>query len=154
MVAHHDARRSAAAERNATVDAEAREMDLRGVRVLSIDDDTDSATIIRRILQAQDAEVRSAGSVEDGLRVAAEFTPHVILSDIGMPSHDGYEFIKKLRAGPCRNIPAVALTALARAEDRTRALRAGFQMHVAKPVDPAELIAVVLNLSNLPPKVG
>jgi PAS domain S-box-containing protein len=150
VAAHHDPSRSAAAERNASVDAAAAEADLRDIKVLSIDDDTDSATVIRRILQSHHAEVKSASSMDDGLRLAAEFKPDVILSDIGMPGHDGYEFIKRLRKGPngC-SIPAVALTALARSEDRTRALRAGFQMHVAKPVDPAELVAVVMNLANL-----
>jgi CheY-like chemotaxis protein len=152
VAVHHDLHRSAAAERNAILDAEHIETDLKGIKVLSIDDDTDSATVIRRILQAQHAEVKTAQSMEEGLRFAAEFMPDVILSDIGMPNHDGYEFIKKLRAGPARSTPAVALTALARSEDRTRALRAGFQMHVAKPVDPAELMAVVINLANLPSK--
>lgn len=76
--------------------------------------------------------------------------PDVILSDIGMPGHDGYEFIRRLRAMPEVNeIPAVALTALARTEDRTRALRAGFQMHVAKPVEPSELVTVVMNLAKM-----
>jgi CheY-like chemotaxis protein len=73
-----------------------------------------------------------------------------VLSDIGMPGHDGYELIARLRTLPGgRNVPAVALTALARSEDRTRALRAGFQLHVPKPVDSAELIAVVQNLAEL-----
>ncbi len=76
--------------------------------------------------------------------------PHVVLSDIGMPHHDGYELITRLRALPgARSIPAVALTALARSEDRTRVLRAGFQMHLAKPVDSREVVAVVQNLAAL-----
>ena len=80
----------------------------------------------------------------------AQFAPHVIVSNIGMPEHDGYEFITCLRKLPGgRTVPAVALTALARSDDRTRALRAGFQLHVAKPVDLTELVAVVQNLASL-----
>ena len=88
--------------------------------------------------------------MEEALAAFTRFEPNVVLSDIGMPGHDGYELIAALRALPGgRKVPAVALTALARSEDRTRALRAGFQMHVAKPVDSDELIAVVKNLASL-----
>jgi CheY-like chemotaxis protein len=74
----------------------------------------------------------------------------VLVSDIGMPEHDGYEFISQVRRLPNgRALPAVALTALARAEDRTRALRAGFQMHLAKPVDADELVTAIRNLAQL-----
>jgi len=152
VAAHHDPAREAAEARNAMVDAEAPGADLQGIKILTIDDDVDSATVVSRILQGQKAQVWTAHSMEEGLRLVEEFRPDVVFSDIGMPGHDGYEFIKRLRAGPGRSIPAVALTALARKEDRTRALRAGFQMHVAKPVDSAELIAVVLNLAKLPLK--
>jgi len=88
--------------------------------------------------------------MEEGLREFTQFAPSVVLSDIGMPEHDGYELITRLRKFPGgRTVPAVALTALARSEDRTRALRAGFQLHVAKPVDFTELVAVVQNLAAL-----
>ena len=137
-------------QRNVAVDEAATDADLKDVKVLVVDDEADSAGIIERILGRNGAEVRTAGSMEEALTEFTRFAPHVVLSDIGMPGHDGYEFIARLHALPGgRTVPAVALTALARSEDRTRALRAGFQLHVPKPVDSAELIAVVQNLAAL-----
>jgi PAS domain S-box-containing protein len=146
----HEPKTLANVERNAQVDEAATDADLNGIKVLVVDDEADSAGIVKRILERTGAKVRTAASMEDALTEFARFAPHVVLSDIGMPGHDGYELIARLRALPGgRNVPAVALTALARTEDRTRALRAGFQLHVPKPVDSAELIAVVQNLANL-----
>ena len=123
---------------------------LEGVRVLAVDDDPDSGALVRRLLAARGAEVRTAESAAEGIRVLDTFRPDIILSDIGMPDEDGYAFISQIRARPnLVSLPAVALTALARSEDRTRALRAGFQTHVAKPVEPAELVAVVRSLVSL-----
>ncbi len=137
-------------QRNAAVDEAATNADLNGVKVLVVDDEADSAGIVKRILRRSGADVCTANSMEEALTEFARFAPHVVLSDIGMPGHDGYELIARLRTLPGgRTIPAVALTALARSEDRTRALRAGFQLHVPKPVDSAELIAVVQNLAAL-----
>jgi len=148
--AHQEAERTAAQERNARVDESTVEADLSGIHLLVVDDDPDSGATIRRILERRGAVVRAASSMKEALALFAEAAPDVLLSDIGMPGHDGYELIQQVRALPSgRSVPAVALTALARSEDRTRALRAGFQMHVAKPVDAAELIAVVRNLANL-----
>ena len=94
--------------------------------------------------------MRVANNMDDAVREIESATPHILLSDIGMPSHDGYELISRVRQMPQgKKLPAVALTALARAEDRTRSLRAGFQLHVAKPVDAEELVAVVRNLAEL-----
>ena len=125
-------------------------VDLHRIKVLVIDDEDDSVRTIKRILERHGAEVRGAYSMEEGLREFTQFAPNVVLSDIGMPEHDGYELIARLRALPGGHaVPAVALTALARSEDRTRALRAGFQLHVAKPVDFTELVAVVQNLAAL-----
>jgi CheY-like chemotaxis protein len=88
--------------------------------------------------------------MHEALDAFTQFAPDVVVSDVGMPEHDGYELITRLRDLPGgRSVPAVALTALARGEDRTRALRAGFQLHLAKPVDFAELVAVVQNLAAL-----
>ena len=127
-----------------------RTADLAGVKVLVVDDEADSARRHPALLERSGAEVRTASSMDEALAEFARFSPHVVLSDIGMPGHDGYELIARLRALPgARSVPAVALTALARSEDRTRALRAGFQMHVAKPANPDELIAVVQNLAAL-----
>ncbi len=136
--------------RGRELDEAAMKLDLRGVRVLLVDDEHDSIEIVKRILERNGADVRSASSMQEALDAFAGWPPHVILSDIGMPHHDGYELISRLRTMPGgRTVPAVALTALARSEDRTRALRAGFQMHLAKPVDFTELITVVQKLAAL-----
>ena len=119
-------------------------------RILLVDDDSDSVEVLRLILTRQGAAVRTADSVEQAVRAFKECNPDIILSDIGMPDRDGYELLQCIRALPGgRPVPAVALTALARQEDRTRALRAGFQMHVAKPVEAAEIVAIVHNLTEL-----
>ncbi|MGH8093686.1 MAG: hybrid sensor histidine kinase/response regulator [Chthoniobacterales bacterium] len=136
--------------RTPALDGTAPIIDLHGVKVLVVDDERDCIRTVKRILERHGAEVRGAHSMDEAVAEFTRFTPDVILSDIGMPEHDGYEFITRLRALPGgRTVPAVALTALARNEDRTRALRAGFQMHVAKPVDFIELVAVVQNLASL-----
>lgn len=147
---HDEVEDGAEERRNAEVDRGAIKADLNGIKVLVVDDEQDSVAIVRRILERRGARVRGAHSMNEALAEFAAFSPNVILSDIGMPGNDGYEFIGRLRGMPGgRSVPAVALTALARGEDRTRALRAGFQMHVAKPVDFTELIAVVQNLAAL-----
>jgi len=146
----HESRALAENERNSALDQSVMEADLSGIKVLVVDDETDSARIVKRILGQKGAEVCAVSSMEEALAEFSRFAPHVILSDIGMPGHDGYELIARLRELPGgRTVPAVALTALARSEDRTRALRAGFQLHVPKPVDSVELIAVVRNLAAL-----
>ena len=147
---HPDPEKTTTERRNHAVDEGVAEPDLSGIKVLAVDDDADSVITIRRMLERRGASVRIAGSMEEALQVFGEFKPDVLLSDIGMPEHDGYELIARVRALPFgRSVAAVALTALARAEDRTRALRAGFQMHIAKPVEAGELVAVVRNLTSL-----
>ena len=124
--------------------------DLSGIRVLAVDDDRDSLEVIRRILGQRHAEVTTASSVEEALEALGEARPDVILSDIGMPRQDGYDLIRRVRNLPGgAAIPAAALTALARPDDRMRAMNAGFQTHVAKPVSAAEIVAVVSSLANL-----
>jgi PAS domain S-box-containing protein len=124
--------------------------DLRGIRVLAVDDDKDSLAVLRRILTARNAEVTTASSAEEALAAFPGLRPHVVLSDIGMPDQDGYEFARRLRKLPGgATVAAAALTALARPEDRMRALKAGFQTHLAKPIAPAELVAVVQSLARL-----
>jgi PAS domain S-box-containing protein len=136
--------------RGAAVDSATTEPNLSGIRVLMVDDEPDTVAIVQRMLERRGAEVRGARSMDEAIEEFVRFAPQVVLSDIGMPEHDGYEFITRLRELPGGgSVPAVALTALARTEDRTRALRAGFQLHVAKPVDFAELVAVVHNLYSL-----
>jgi PAS domain S-box-containing protein len=146
----HDPEAVADAKRLATVDQAAMEPDLAGVKVLVVDDEEDSLAVVKRILERRGAQVRGSTTMHEAIGEFTQFAPDVLVSDIGMPEHDGYELITRLRELPGgRAVPAVALTALARGEDRTRALRAGFQLHLAKPVDFAELVAVVQNLAAL-----
>ena len=124
---------------------------LRGVRVLVLDDEKDARDYVRRVLEECEAEVLTAGQSTEAFELLRLHRPAVVLSDIGMPEEDGYEFLKRVRRLPPDeggSTPAVAVTAYARPEDRERALRAGFQMHVVKPVDAAELVAVVATLTT------
>lgn len=125
------------------------QVDLSGVRVLVVDDQPDARELIAQVLSECNAEVVACASAEDALELLQHVRPTVLLSDIGMPHVDGYELLKRVRAlGEDRGgmMPAIALTAFARSEDRTRALRAGFLVHVAKPVEPAELVATVASV--------
>ncbi|MCC5599201.1 hybrid sensor histidine kinase/response regulator [Nostoc favosum] len=124
---------------------------LDGLRVLIVDDEADARHLLTMILGQYGAQVMAAPCASDALLALQEFRPHILVSDIGMPQEDGYTLIRQVRALPTDQggrIPAVALTAYARAEDRTQALLAGFQLHVPKPVNPAELAAVVANLTG------
>jgi len=124
--------------------------DLDGIKVLVVDDDHDSLEIVKRILAGRNAEVQTAGSVDEALAAFGSFGPNVLLSDIGMPGKDGYDLIRLIRKDPAgARTPAAALTAMARSEDRTRALTAGFQSHVAKPVSAAEIVATVHSLASM-----
>jgi CheY-like chemotaxis protein len=101
------------------------------------------------VLESCHAEVQAAGSMHEALQVFEHFQPDILLSDIGMPHHDGYELIKRVRELPGGDrVRAAALTALARSEDVDRALRAGFHTHVAKPVEPSHLVTVAARLAN------
>ncbi len=125
---------------------------LKGIRVLAVDDELDSRELARHILEECECVVFTAGSAEDALTLLERETPDVIISDIGMPGRDGYDFIRAWRLRENQRhlpkVPAVALTAYARAEDRRRALVAGFQAHVAKPVDRGELLAIIASLTG------
>jgi PAS domain S-box-containing protein len=126
-------------------------LNLKGIRVLVVDDEPDARDTLQQILEHCDAEVRTAGSAAEALAALETWRPHVLLSDIGMPGEDGYSLMRRVRElSPERGgrTPAAALTAFARGEDRRRALHAGFQMHVAKPVEVQELAAVVANLAR------
>ena len=117
---------------------------LRGIRALFVDDNEDARTLIRAVLETAGAEVALAASAEEGLAAFDTGSFDVVLTDIGMPAMDGYDFVRRLRAGARGSaVPAIALTAYAGADDEHRALAAGFQRHVAKPIDPLDLVAVV-----------
>lgn len=123
--------------------------ELHGFHVLVVDDELDARLMIKHILTKCDAIVTLAASSEEGIEAVREHRPDMILSDVGMPGEDGYEFLRRLRQLPDSqggDTPAVALTAFARSEDRRRAVMAGFQMHLPKPIEPVELLAVVASL--------
>jgi PAS domain S-box-containing protein len=121
---------------------------LDGVSALVVDDESDARELIQRVLEKQGASVRLAGSGEEALRMLETYQPDVLISDIGMPGMDGYQFMKRMRAGETsqRRTPALALTAFARADDRKHAILAGYQAHLSKPFDMAELAIVVAGL--------
>jgi CheY-like chemotaxis protein len=131
-----------------SLDAFAPPASLDGVRVLVVDDEPDARSLIERLLQECEATVSTAGSASEALEHVARETPDVLLSDIGMPKEDGYSLIRRIRnlSGDASRIPAIALTAYARAEDRAKALQAGYQLHLSKPVEPVKLIAMVASL--------
>jgi len=122
---------------------------LKGVHILIVDDEPDARDMLSAMLGELHVEVSSAGSAQEALEMFHKRPPAILISDIGMPGEDGYSLIRKIRAlDPSQGgrTPAVALTAYARPGDRTQALRAGFDMHVPKPVDAAELVVVLANL--------
>jgi CheY-like chemotaxis protein/nitrogen-specific signal transduction histidine kinase len=124
---------------------------LAGLRALFVDDEADARELIAMMLAKGGAEVRTAVSAKDALAACDEWRPDVLISDIGMPGEDGYTLMKKLRARESErggHIPAIALTAYGRREDRLRALSVGYEYHVHKPVEPAELLLAVASLAN------
>jgi len=123
---------------------------LDGVAVLVVDDDMNARELLVAVLETAGAEVRAATSTEDALMILDGWTPDVLMSDIEMPGEDGYDLMRRVRAlsGLRGRIAAVALTAHARPEDRARALQAGFQWHLAKPIDPSELLAAIASLAS------
>ncbi|HET7541951.1 MAG TPA: ATP-binding protein [Polyangiaceae bacterium] len=124
---------------------------LSGIHVLAVDDEPDALNLITVVLESAGARVSSAPSAEDALTKLLPDAPDVVVTDLGMPRMDGFSFIERLRqhvSPEVRQIPAAALTAYARSEDRMRALRAGFQIHLAKPIDPAELVTTIASLAK------
>ncbi len=126
-------------------------IELVGLRILVVDDEIDTCDMLRFLFERCGAQVQTATSAKDAFGIVEVWNPDVLVSDIGMPEVDGYELIRRIRAqGSARNtkLPAVALTALTRIDDRVKALAAGYQMHVAKPVEPVELLIVVASLAG------
>jgi CheY-like chemotaxis protein/two-component sensor histidine kinase len=124
---------------------------LEGIKILVVDDDPDARQLLAAILEKCDAEVETCNSAASALTLFEKYNPDVLVSDIGMPEQDGYELIRQIRErekGSGKRLPAVALTAFARTEDRLKALSAGYNIHVPKPVEPAELLVVIANLTK------
>jgi CheY-like chemotaxis protein len=117
--------------------------------VLVVDDDRDARELIKRILGDCNARVRIAGSAREAIEMIQAAPPQLLISDLGMPDVDGFELLDRVRQLPRDaggHVPAIALTAFARSEDRLRALEAGFSAHISKPVEPNELIATVASV--------
>jgi signal transduction histidine kinase/CheY-like chemotaxis protein len=124
-----------------------------GLKVLVVDDEPDARELVAYVLESSGMEVRTAGSSAEAMKVLEDYTPHVLLSDVGMPEEDGYSLIRNIRTmadESKKRVPAIALTAFARSEDRTRALLAGFNVHMAKPVEPSALVKAVIELAGDP----
>jgi CheY-like chemotaxis protein len=121
--------------------------DLSGILILVVDDDPDARGMMHRLLETCMAKSVEAADAAEALQLVAKAKPDLILSDIGMPGTDGYQFIQEARRRGI-TVPAVALTAFARSEDRLRSILAGFQAHLAKPIEPAELLALVASMTG------
>jgi CheY-like chemotaxis protein len=126
---------------------------LTGKRILLVDDEADARELVCEILRRADADVSAVSSVREAFESMARDVPDVVVSDLGMPEQDGFSMIQTLRQMPPDRggqTPAIALTAYAREEDRLRALSAGFQMHLTKPVEPERLLEAIAYLSDAP----
>jgi CheY-like chemotaxis protein len=128
---------------------------LRGITVLIADDERDARELLWRVLTDAGAEVIATSSAAEALEAAERVRPDVLVSDVSMPGGDGYELIRKVRmlGDATGRVPAIALSALSRLEDRTRALLSGFQLHLSKPVDPRELTLAIASLAGRLPAV-
>ena len=125
--------------------------DLTGTHVLAVDDDPDALRLLKEILETAGAFVTTAVSGAAALEKLSSAKPDVLVADLGMPVMDGFELIRRLRQSEdrsIRDIPAAALTAYARSEDRAKTLQSGFEMHLAKPIDPVELASAVKALAR------
>jgi CheY-like chemotaxis protein len=128
--------------------------DLHGIRVLAVDDEPDALALITEILESAGAQVSVAHSATEALGAIQLGRPDAIIADLGMPRIDGFELIARIRQSSdpaIQRIPAAALTAYARSEDRARAIRSGFQIHLAKPIDPAALLGAIARLVGRDP---
>ncbi|WP_373527246.1 response regulator [Nostoc sp.] len=122
---------------------------LAGLNILVVEDDDDIRFFITTVLEADGATIVAVPSAAAAREILPQLQPDVLISDIGMPGEDGYTLIRKIRAlkpDMGGKVPAIALTAYSDSENRIRALEAGFQTHVSKPVDPGELVEIVANL--------
>ncbi|MEO5821080.1 MAG: ATP-binding protein [Vicinamibacteraceae bacterium] len=141
-------------ERNASAAIERRNRPglLAGVDILLVDDDVDTLMLFKTVLEAEGAKVRPAATAAEALGLAAEWRPQLLVSDLGLPNIDGYALLHAIRSKTAhRALVAVAVTAFARPDDRERALAAGFQAHISKPVDPSELVRTLATVLAAPP---
>jgi len=124
---------------------------LQGIRVFVVEDDVDSLEYLSRLLTRHGAVVTTATSATDALLKLSSAKADILVSDIGLPGVDGYDLIQQIRATipDCARMPAIAVTAYARSEDRTRALRSGFQSHLVKPIEPVELVAMIASFRSV-----
>jgi CheY-like chemotaxis protein len=120
---------------------------LSGVRTLVVDDEADARELLATVLSMKEAEVRTAGGISEALKIMAAWRPEIVIADIAMPGGGGYELIRRLRKEGIK-APAIAITAYASDDDRVRALAAGFQMHMPKPVELYELIMSIASLTG------
>src|SRR5262249_51516464 len=142
-------RQQTSADANTAIESS---LKLEGVHVMIVDDETDTREMLRLLMAQLGAEVRACASSDEAMKVLNEWDPDVIVSDIEMSDEDGYELIRKVRRleakSGLRRVPAIALTAYGRVEDRVRALSAGYQIHIAKPAEPNELALVIAGLAS------
>jgi CheY-like chemotaxis protein len=127
---------------------------LSGLRVLIVEDDADARELVTAILEDAGAVVEAAESAATGFAAMRSFRPQLLVSDISMPDEDGYSLIRRVRALGASDggaIPSIALTAYTRIEDRAKALRAGFNLHMGKPVRPVDLVVAVKTLATSVP---
>jgi len=137
--------------RAASLPARVEAAPLHGIHVLAVDDEPDALALIATVLETAGARVTTAASAEVALEKLLPDVPDVVITDLGMPRMDGFALIERLRqhtSPKVREVPAAALTAYARSEDRMKVLRAGFQIHLAKPIDPAELVTTIASLAK------
>jgi CheY-like chemotaxis protein len=129
------------------------DLSLTGLRILVVDDDNDACLVLERLLQTEGAAVHCVLSASEAVPLLERETFDMLISDIGMPEQDGFEFIVSVRRmpDPIGSIPAIAVTAFARPEDRIAALQAGYNMHIAKPLDARELLTVIARLKQRKP---
>jgi CheY-like chemotaxis protein len=145
-----DAARKYQAEMSSTLEMDLERPNLKGLVILVIDDEADTRLLIRSLLEECEAVVVAAASAEEALAILGCQKFNLIISDIGMPDVDGYALMRDVRAlhSDVRSTPAIALTAYAGTQDRVRTVQAGYQMHLAKPVEPYELLAMVASFAK------
>ena len=134
-----------------------RRQNLAGIRALVIDDDGDTRDLLAEVLRGSGVQIALAASAGEGLEAFERERPDVIVSDLAMPETDGFELIRRIRALPSDRgggVPAVAVTAYARAEDSERSLSSGFQAHVTKPIDSERLLSTIADLAGRTPSAA